>query len=263
MIGFKNMHNKLFNSSKPWMDKFFSLKTIPYLLTLIYLLYIFYICFLAEPDQYLWGNVGIKLQSIDFGGFGSLLAGIFSPLAFLWLFLTFKQTDKNLHIAQKQLMILEEKEENRKKLIKPIFSDIKSRVYPLVPINWYTYNIDISIIGEVNRIFPIIKSDPNTFKIEKKVRSLMDRSSSIDGFPFYQSFKDEEFTFKFQICFSNLIGNEIFEIELHYLDKDGNDQLTIIYVKYIQISEKRNGKSTPLYNAPENIRVAFDKNELI
>lgn len=263
MIGFKSMHNKLFKSSKLWLEKNLNLKTIPYLLTLIYLFYIFYICFLAEPDQYLLGNVGIKLQSIDFGGFGSLLAGIFSPLAFLWLFLTFKQTDKNLHIAQKQLMILEEKEENRKKLIKPIFSNIKSRVYPLVPLYWYTYTIDISIIGEVNRIFPIIKSDPDTFKIEKTVRSIMDRSSSIDGFPFYQSFKDEELTFRFQISFSQLIGNEIFEIELHYLDKDGNDQLTIIYVKYIQISENINGKATPLYNAPNNIRVALDKNELI
>ncbi|HFF2646360.1 TPA: hypothetical protein ACGCAV_003715, partial [Acinetobacter nosocomialis] len=223
------MLSKLLNSKKQSFSQINLLKFIPYALTFLYLSYIFYICFLADPNGYSWGNVGIKLQSIDFGGFGSFLAGIFSPLAFLWLFLTFKQTDKNLQIAQKQLMILEEKEENRKKLIKPIFSNIKSRVYPLLPVYWYTYTIDISIIGEVNRIFPIIKSDPDTFKIEKTVRSIMDRSSSIDGFPFYQSFKDEELTFRFQISFSQLRGNEIFEIELHYLDKDGNDQLTIIY----------------------------------
>ncbi|MDC5273580.1 hypothetical protein NRA56_16075 [Acinetobacter baumannii] len=256
------MLSKLFNSLKQIFIKITSLKTVTYILTSIYLCYIFYICFLAEPDMYSWGNVGIKSQLIDFGGFGSLLAGIFSPLAFLWLLLTFKQTDKNLHIAQKQLTILEEKELNRKKLIKPIFSDIESRVFPSIPSNFYTYTIEFMVIGEVHRIFPIVKSDPEIFKIDKKVRQLLPKTL-IDAFPLYKSFKDENCKFHFQINPSNLSGNEIFEIELHYLDKDGNDHVTNIYVKNIKISENVEEKIIHLENTSNNIKVSFDKKELI
>lgn len=255
------MLSKLVISLKQNLRKINKVKTTTYGLTSIYLCYIFYICFLAEPNGYSWGNVGIKLQSIDFGGFGSLLAGIFSPLAFLWLLLTFRQTDKNLHIAQKQLMMLEEKETNRKKLIKPIFSDIESRVFPSIPINFCTYTIEFMVIGEVNRIFPIIKSDPQIFKINKKVIPIIP-NTPIDGFPFHKSFKDENCKFHFQINPTNLSGNEIFEIELHYLDKDGNDHLTTIFVKYIQITDNVNGEIKRLENNTNNIKVAFDRNEL-
>ncbi|MRA44424.1 hypothetical protein [Acinetobacter pittii] len=255
------MLSKLLNLKKQIFSKINLLKVIPYALTFIYLIYISYICFLAEPDDYSWSNVGIKSQLIDFGGFGSLLAGIFSPLAFLWLLLTFKQTDKNLHIAQKQLMILEEKEINRKKLIKPIFSDIQSRVFPSIPHGFCTYTIEFMIVGEVNRIFPIVKSDPQTFKINKKVRSI-GSNSPIDGFPYNKTFKDENCEFLFQINQSNLLGNEIFEIELHYLDKDGNDHLTTIFVKYIQITDNVDGEVTRFHNNTNNIKVAFDRSEL-
>ncbi|OTU28400.1 hypothetical protein CAT59_07520 [Acinetobacter pittii] len=255
------MLSKLLNLKKQIFSKINLLKVIPYALTFIYLIYISYICFLAEPDDYSWSNVGIKSELIDFGGFGSLLAGIFSPLAFLWLLLTFRQTDKNLHIAQKQLMILEEKEINRKKLIKPIFSDIESRVFPSIPHVFCTYTIEFSVIGEVNRIFPIVKSDPQTFKINKKVRPIVP-DTLIDGFPYNKSFKDENCKFHFQINPANLSGNEIFEIELHYLDKDGNDHVTTIYVKYIQLTRNENGKIERIDNNTGNIKVTFDRSEL-
>lgn len=90
-----------------------------YLITVIFLAYLIFICFFAKPDQFLFGNVFIKPVPIDFGGFGSLLAGIFSPLAFLWLVLNFRQQDKNLQIAEQQLKILEEDRQAQNEIIKP------------------------------------------------------------------------------------------------------------------------------------------------
>ena len=90
-----------------------------YLITVIFLAYLIFICFFAKPDQFLFGNVLIKPVPIDFGGFGSLLAGIFAPLAFLWLFLNFRQQDKNLMIAEQQLKILLEERQARNEQLKP------------------------------------------------------------------------------------------------------------------------------------------------
>ncbi|WP_087528879.1 hypothetical protein [Acinetobacter sp. WCHA55] len=92
-----------------------------YLITVIFLAYLIFICFFAKPDQFLFGNVFIKQSTIDFGGFGSLLAGIFSPLAFLWLVLNFRQQDKSLIIAEKQLQMLIEERQARNKILKPKF----------------------------------------------------------------------------------------------------------------------------------------------
>lgn len=92
-----------------------------YLITLIFLTYLFFICFIAKPNQIVFGNVFIKTSRIDFGGFGSLLSGIFSPLAFLWLILNFRQQDKNLRIAEEQFSILLEDKQAKNQLLKPIF----------------------------------------------------------------------------------------------------------------------------------------------
>lgn len=73
---------------------------VVYIITTVFLIYLTYICFFAKPNQILLGNVFIKPDSIDFGGFGSLLAGIFSPLAFLWLVLNFRQQEKNLELTE-------------------------------------------------------------------------------------------------------------------------------------------------------------------
>lgn len=96
------------------LDKVDWVKTCIYIITALFLIYLFYICFIVKPNQILFGNVFIKPDSIDFGGFGSLLAGIFSPLAFLWLVLNFRQQNRNLAIAENNLLIAENSYESQK-----------------------------------------------------------------------------------------------------------------------------------------------------
>ena len=92
-----------------------------YIITAIFVFYLIYLCFIAEPNKIVFGNVFIDTKAIDFGGFGSLLAGIFSPLAFLWLFLNFRQQDKSLKIAEEQLHLLIIDRENRIKALRAGF----------------------------------------------------------------------------------------------------------------------------------------------
>lgn len=95
------------------LDKVDWVKTCIYFITALFLTYLFFICFIVKPNQVLFGNVFIKPDSIDFGGFGSLLAGIFSPLAFLWLVLNFRQQNTNLRIAEQNLEISKKSHESQ------------------------------------------------------------------------------------------------------------------------------------------------------
>ena len=96
------------------LDKVDWVKTCIYFTTVLFLTYLFFICFIVKPNQILFGNVFIKPDSIDFGGFGSLLAGIFSPLAFLWLVLNFRQQNRNLAIAEDNLLVTKNSYESQK-----------------------------------------------------------------------------------------------------------------------------------------------------
>lgn len=254
------MLSKLLNLKKQSFSQINPLKFIPYALTFLYLIYIFYICFLADPNGYSWGNVGIKLQSIDFGGFGSLLAGIFSPLAFLWLLLTFKQTDKNLHIAQKQLMILEEKEENRKKLIKPILHEVKISSIPNFAFtNWIKYSIELSVNGSLERIIFNIPTSSDKLKIEKDYLIFSPRQRK-PCFPMYKSFKDESITFICSFNISNINENEILELRLCYLDIDGNDHTTPIFFKYTPVFHTINKEKVRKDGDQNSFKVSLDNN---
>lgn len=91
------------------------------LVTVLWLLY-FLLIWLVPVDYFFeFGNIKIVIKSINLGEFGSLISGVFAPLAFLWLFQNFKQQDENLKIAHSQLKILIEERENRRRVKKAYF----------------------------------------------------------------------------------------------------------------------------------------------
>lgn len=98
-----NRHNKT-----DWV------KVTIYVATILFLAYLTFICFIVKPNQIEFGNVSIKTDLIDFGGFGSLLAGIFSPLAFLWLILNFRQQNENLKISENNLDLAKKSYQSQK-----------------------------------------------------------------------------------------------------------------------------------------------------
>lgn len=116
---------------KDWLKNIDWIKGLIYLATILFLSYLTFVCFIAQPNQIVFGNVFIKTDHIDFGGFGSLLAGIFSPLAFLWLILNFRQQDKNLKIAEKQLEILVAEKQARREILKASISTRNCKVEKL------------------------------------------------------------------------------------------------------------------------------------
>ncbi|WEE41023.1 hypothetical protein [Acinetobacter sp. TAC-1] len=121
-----------------------------YIVTGLFLAYLIYICFIAEPDQLLFGNVFIKTDPIDFGGFGSLLAGIFSPLAFLWLILNFKLQAKGLKVSQDQLQLLLDERDNKRKALRVIFDNPKcsvSKISQIHPTDENSIFFDIKLIA--------------------------------------------------------------------------------------------------------------------
>ncbi|MFW1746196.1 hypothetical protein ACG9XW_08240 [Acinetobacter guillouiae] len=195
-----------------------------YIATGLFLAYLIYICFIAEPDQFLFGNVFIKKNSIDFGGFGGLLSGVFAPLAFLWLILNFRQQDKNLKIAEAQLNILLQEITNKRKVSKAVFTvDTENSKYYItgesalnfeIPLicdralvnlysNGFSDSTPFSLIPCFSRTQTYLSNSKKTIKAEQKIYL-----SILFHFGNYGS--------------TNLI-ERVFQI--HYLDIDGFDQV--------------------------------------
>lgn len=205
------------------LKKFDWIRWTIYLITVLFLAYLIFICFFAKPDQFLFGNVFIKPAPIDFGGFGSLLAGIFSPLAFLWLVLNFRQQDKNLMIAEQQLEILTQEKENRRNLLRASLIVLGYDVehysnddYKLSANFTFTSNFDLNkaklVLTENNSAItlkPALTSGPMMLgSKEKYIR------------------KDTEILVRFDIGFNLLNYSTLSILRLHisYLDSDGYPQ---------------------------------------
>ncbi|MDC4310789.1 hypothetical protein OHV33_13565, partial [Acinetobacter baumannii] len=106
------------------IKKLITLRNIVYCFTLYFFYILANIIFspIGAPNTFSLGNLHINFESINLGELGSLLSGIFAPLAFLWLVLNMKQQDHNLKIAEEQLNILLKDKENRRKATRAFFS---------------------------------------------------------------------------------------------------------------------------------------------
>ncbi|WOE34157.1 hypothetical protein QSG85_12585 [Acinetobacter baumannii] len=106
------------------IKKLITLRNIVYCFTLYFFYILANIIFspIGTSNTFSLGNLHINFESINLGELGSLLSGIFAPLAFLWLVLNMKQQDHNLKIAEEQLNILLKDKENRRKATRAFFS---------------------------------------------------------------------------------------------------------------------------------------------
>lgn len=209
------------------------LRVFVYLVTAIFSLYILFICLIAKPDQILLGNVFIKTEPIDFGGFGSLISGIFSPLAFLWLILNFKQQDKSLKIAEQQLHELLIDKKSRRRAAKATFAIIstkqtedilKDESYPKLTI---CFESDINL---KDCYIEPLASDSKFTKIDSFTKGRIYLSGAKKNIK-----QDQEIYINFKIKDNDPIKNIQFheKIIISYLDQDGYEQNNAINMFYI------------------------------
>ncbi|WP_288382256.1 hypothetical protein [uncultured Acinetobacter sp.] len=90
-------------------------------ITILFFLYLGYLLFLPPGFAKIFSNVVITPKELNYGEFGSLLAGIFAPLAFIWLFYGYLQQSKSL-------AILIEERQNKRKVLRPKFEFVKSEI---------------------------------------------------------------------------------------------------------------------------------------
>lgn len=195
-----------------------------YIATGLFLAYLIYICFIAEPDQFLFGNVFIKTDPIDFGGFGGLLSGIFAPLAFLWLILNFRQQDKNLKIAEEQLKILIQEKTNRRKVTRANFEIKPTKSNSFISPNILFYKIEV--ISDCDLIDCYTEGFINNTPFSL-ITSWRDDEICLSNSPKVIK-KGKIFYLYIQFYYSPDNENTLTlcrDLEIHYLDSDGFDRI--------------------------------------
>lgn len=212
------------------------IRLVIYLITVLFLAYFIFICFFAKPDQFLFGNVFIKTSPIDFGGFGSLLAGIFAPLAFLWLVLNFRQQDKSIKIAEEQLMILINEQEKKVRSLKAVTNITKKQASHFLPEhNMKLFNLTLQPKSDLRDCY-IKKIRPDSdFKISRV------QGAGIEGNPISYKFVEanNEIEITLSIDVSKFVDDVTKEAMIHinYVDIEGNNQTNIILFIAMYIKE--------------------------
>lgn len=227
----------------------FSFRNIVYILTLQFFLFLFILLALplGKDNALHWGNLHIKFASINLGELGGFLSGIFAPLAFLWLMLNMKQQDKNLEIAERQLSLLLQEKENRRKALKATIKNtsVTYENNPFPDENDYddfiiSFKSDIKLIDCYLK--PFSKASPFIYMAARRTNQTFITTSkkNIDI--------DEEFSIMVKVKISSIdtVNQQINDrIKLIYLDQEGYEQsneiLFIYTVTNIEISgpEKR------------------------
>lgn len=215
------------------------IRLVIYLITVLFLAYFIFICFFAKPDQFLFGNVFIKTSPIDFGGFGSLLAGIFAPLAFLWLVLNFRQQDKSIKIAEKQLMLLVHEQEKKVKSLKAVTNITKTQVsYFRSELNSQFFDLTIQPKSNLKDCY--IKK----IELDSDFKIFHVQGAGIEGNPISYKFVEanNEIEISLSIDISKFVDDASKEaiIHINYVDIEGNNQTNIIRVIVIYIKETLN-----------------------
>ncbi|AQV16893.1 hypothetical protein [Acinetobacter pittii] len=213
-----------------------SFRNIVYLLTLsffVFLILLFTLPLGADNTLH-WGNLHINFESINLGELGGFLSGIFAPLAFLWLMLNMKQQDKNLEIAEKQLSILLQEKENRRKALKATIKNtsVTYENNPFPDENDYddfiiSFKSDIKLIDCYLK--PFSKASPFIYMAARRTNQIFITTSkkNIDI--------DEEFSIMVKVKISSIdtLNQQVNDrIKLIYLDQEGYEQSNEILFLY-------------------------------
>ncbi|MDO7534985.1 hypothetical protein Q5113_05335 [Acinetobacter pittii] len=191
----------------------------------------------GASNSYSWGNLHINFESINLGELGSLLSGIFAPLAFLWLVLNMKQQDHNLKIAEEQLNILLKDKENRRKATRAFFSMNSTEPEPEILNDEYIlFKIKITSDEPLKDCFTNGFEKKELFYLAHNIQegekyiSLMKKNFR----------KDEEFYLYIIIHVENLtkINKTVHNsIIFHYLDIDGYEQSQKININFYRFNK--------------------------
>nr|WP_312824843.1 hypothetical protein [Acinetobacter oleivorans] len=237
------------NSSNFWhfVKKITSIRYFVYSFTifLFVILIILMIHPLDDNNTLHWGNLHLKFESINLGDFGGFLSGIFAPLAFLWLMLNMKQQDKNLEIAEKQLSILLQEKENRRKALKATIknTNVVHEYNPFPDENDYD-NFIINFKSDIKLIDcylePFNQSSPFIYLAARRKNQIFITTSkkNIDI--------DQEFSIMLKVKLSliDTLNQQVNDrIKLIYLDQDGYEQSNeILFVYSVTNLENSNSK---------------------
>lgn len=218
-------------------NKFDITKYIVYVVTFLLITY-FLVLWLIPPhwlESISFGNILISDKAIDFGGFGGLLSGIFAPLAFLWLLLNFKQQEKSLKIAEKQLDILIQEKLNKRKVMKATFRTFPGTKELTFDENTRHYNLTLIPSMKLHECYIQPFKHDSFFKISTVKQSGIKFLGAHKGF----FSADHELTlpiyfFKPRIKGESVIA-EVFEI--NYLDEEGYQQNQLLNILFFPTFE--------------------------
>ncbi|KRI52000.1 MULTISPECIES: hypothetical protein [Acinetobacter] len=224
----------LFNKFYGFFKRFFNFKNIVYFLTFyIFLILLIVMTFPLDKNQILHlGNLHINFKAINLGEFGGFLSGIFAPLAFLWLALNMKQQDKNLEIAEKQLSILLQEKENRRKITKAHFETQSAHPESLL-LNEKLLHFKVKISSSSHLVDCYVKEFMKDsyfsllFSSSKTEKNLSISKKNIA--------KDEFFYLNILVNTSRLNNkdsNLVDYIKIYYLDIDGFEQTQTFKVNF-------------------------------
>ncbi|EMN2537815.1 hypothetical protein RZ964_002789 [Acinetobacter baumannii] len=226
--------NKIANLIDNIINILLSLRGFIYFITIFFIIILGLILFLpfGKDNIFHLGNLHIDFEPINLGELGGFLSGIFAPLAFLWLILNMKQQDKNLEIAEKQLSILLQEKQNRRKITKAHFETQSARPEILL-LNGKQLHFKIKISSNS----PLVDCYVKDF-IEGPYFSLLfsssnsEKSLSISKKNFA---KDEPFYLNILVNTSRLdkeAFNLVDYIKIYYLDIDGFEQVQKFKVNF-------------------------------
>lgn len=219
--------NKIANLIDNIINILLSLRGFIYFITIFFITILFLILFLpfGSDNTFHLGNLHIIFKPINLGELGGFLSGIFAPLAFLWLILNMKQQDKNLDIAEKQLSILLQEKENRRKITKAQFETQSAHPENLLP-NGKQLHFKVKISSNS----PLVDCYVKDF-MEGSYFSLLFSSSTKEknlSIAKKNIAKDEAFYLNILVNTSRLtneVSTLVDYIKIYYLDVDGFEQV--------------------------------------
>ncbi|MDC4459929.1 hypothetical protein R4462_04450 [Acinetobacter baumannii] len=226
--------NKIVNLIDNIINILLSLRGFIYFITIFFIIILGLILFLpfGKDNTFHLGNLHIDFEPINLGDLGGFLSGVFAPLAFLWLILNMKQQDKNLEIAEKQLSILLQEKENRRKITKAHFETQPSNPELLLP-----YEKQLHFKVKISSNSPLVDCYVKDF-IKGSYFSLLFSSSTKEknlSIAKKNIAKDEPFYLNILVNTSKLNNDDtnlVDYIEIYYLDIDGFEQVQNFKVNF-------------------------------
>lgn len=193
--------------------------------TVIFVLYWVYLILLPPGFFGVNSNVAIISKDLNYGEFGSLLSGLFAPLAFIWLFYGYFQQSKSLSI-------LIEERQNKRKVLRPKFELFKQKRTAFssdYKTQYYLLTFKIQGVAYRIKCNPTINDDG--FRFDKDSYDI-DSGKKSSALPSDIDLKDgEEFTLHLTVDLNKNTKSKVINIDLNCLDIDGYDCYYKIYLK--------------------------------